>query len=157
RRKLGDLRNARCAVIGSGGAARAVLWALRKAGAEATLVARNRERASDLAQRFKAACPPQRPQNLAGFDVVINATPMGTRGPTVDETAANAEQLRGVRLAYDLVYNPSETRFLREARGAGCDVLGGIEMLLAQAVEQFKLWTGREPEKDVMRAAALNA
>ena len=157
RTKLGDLRDARCAVMGSGGAARAVLWALRKEGAEATLVARNRERANDLAQRFKAACPPQRPEKLSGFDVVINATTMGTRGPTADETPATAEQLRGVRLAYDLVYNPSETRFLREAREAGCDTLGGIEMLLAQAVEQFKLWTGIEPDRDVMRVAALNA
>jgi 3-dehydroquinate dehydratase/shikimate dehydrogenase len=157
RTKLGDLRDARCAVIGSGGAARAVLWALRKEGAEATLVARNRERANDLAQRFKAACPPQRPEKFSGFDVVINATTMGTRGPTANETPATAEQLGGVRLAYDLVYNPSETRFLREAREAGCDTLGGIEMLLAQAVEQFKLWTGVEPDKDVMRVAALNA
>ena len=157
RTKLGDLRDARCAVIGSGGAARAVLWALRKAGAEATLVARNRQRANDLAQRFKAACPPQRPEKFSGFDVVINATPMGTRGVTVNETPATAEQLRGVRLAYDLVYNPSETRFLREARAVGCDTLSGIEMLLAQAVEQFKLWTGSEPDGEVMRAAALDA
>jgi len=155
--KLGDLRGVRCAVIGSGGAARAILWALRKAGAEATLVARNRERANDLAQRFKAACPPRRPEKFSGFDVVINATPMGTLGPTVNETPATAEQLCGVRLAYDLVYNPSETRFLHEARAAGCDTLGGIEMLLAQAVEQFKLWTGSEPDREVMRVAALKA
>jgi 3-dehydroquinate dehydratase / shikimate dehydrogenase len=155
--RLGDLNDVRCAVIGSGGAARAVLWALRKAGAAATLVARNRERANDLAQRFKAACPPQRPEKFSGFDVVINATPMGTRGETVNQTPATAEQLRGVRLAYDLVYNPSETRFLREAHDAGCDTLGGIEMLLAQAVEQFKLWTGSEPDREVMRAAALKA
>jgi 3-dehydroquinate dehydratase/shikimate dehydrogenase len=157
RTKLGDLRDVRCAVIGSGGAARAVLWALRKAGAEATLVARNRERANDLAQRFKAACAPRRPENFSRFDVVINATPMGTRGPTVNQTPATAEQLRGVRLAYDLVYNPSETRFLSEARKAGCEVLGGIEMLLAQAVEQFRFWTGHEPDADVMRAAAAGA
>jgi 3-dehydroquinate dehydratase/shikimate dehydrogenase len=156
-RRVGDLKGLRCAVIGSGGAARAVLWALRKAGAEATLVARNRERANDLAQRFRAACPPQRPEKFNAFDVVINATPIGTRGSTVNETPATAEQLRGVRLAYDLVYNPSETRFLREARDAGCDTLGGIEMLLAQAVEQFKLWMGSEPDQEVMRAAALNS
>jgi 3-dehydroquinate dehydratase / shikimate dehydrogenase len=157
RSRIGDLKGLRCAVIGSGGAARAVLWALRQAGAEATLVARNRERAHDLAQRFKAACPPQRPEKFDGFDVVINATPMGTQGPAVNETPVIAAQLRGVRLAYDLVYNPEETRFLREARDAGCDTLGGIEMLLAQAVEQFKLWTGSEPDREVMRVAALKA
>ena len=157
RNRFGDLSGARCAVIGSGGAARAVLWSLRSAGAQTTLFARTRERANDLAKRFKAACGPGRPENFKGFDMVINATPMGTRGSTIDETAATAEQLRGVRLAYDLVYNPSETRFLREAREAGCDTLSGIEMLLAQAVEQFKLWKGSAPDQNVMRAAALNA
>jgi len=62
--------------------------------------------------------------------------------------------LRGVRLAYDLVYNPSETRFLRAAHAAGCETIGGLEMLIAQAVAQFKLWTGKQPNVDVMRAAA---
>ena len=60
-------------------------------------------------------------------------------------------------MAYDLVYNPLETRFLREARAAGCETLGGMEMLLAQAVEQFKIWIGKDPDVEVMRAAALRA
>ena len=55
------------------------------------------------------------------FDLVINATPLGMRSESEDETAATAEQLRGARLAYDLVYNPRDTRFLRAARAAGCD------------------------------------
>jgi shikimate 5-dehydrogenase len=77
---------------------------------------------------------------------------LGTRGATQDETPAGVEQLRGVGLAYDLVYNPIETCFLRAASEAGCKVLGGMEMLLSQAVEQFRLWTGREPDAGVMRA-----
>ena len=60
-------------------------------------------------------------------------------------------------MAYDLVYNPLETQFLREARAAGCETLAGIEMLLAQAAEQFKIWIGKDPDPDVMRAAALRA
>jgi shikimate 5-dehydrogenase len=62
-----------------------------------------------------------------------------------------------VRLAYDLVYNPTVTRFLQEGRAALCETLGGLEMLLAQAVEQFKIWTGEEPDLEIMRAAALRA
>ena len=62
-----------------------------------------------------------------------------------------------MRLAYDLVYNPLETLFLREARAAGCDTLSGIEMLVAQAIEQFRLWTGQQPEVEVMRLAAMKA
>jgi shikimate 5-dehydrogenase len=62
-----------------------------------------------------------------------------------------------VRLAYDLVYNPLETRFLREAQTAGCETIGGLEMLIAQAVTQFKLWMGREPDVETMRAGAERA
>ncbi len=85
------------------------------------------------------------------FDVVVNATPLGTRGELETETPVTAEQLRGVRLAYDLVYNPLETQFMREARQAGCETVGGLEMLIAQAVEQFRLWTGKEPDVESMR------
>jgi shikimate 5-dehydrogenase len=62
-----------------------------------------------------------------------------------------------VRLAYDLVYNPLETRFLREARIAGCETLGGLDMLVGQAIEQFKLWTDQQPDGGIMRDAAERA
>ena len=68
-----------------------------------------------------------------------------------------AARLRNVRLVYDLVYNPLETRFMREARSAGCETLGGLEMLVTQAAVQFKLWTDKTPNIEVMRAAAINA
>ena len=102
------------------------------------------------------------PRDLSGvaygdFDVVVNATPVGTRGQLENATPATAEQLYGVRLAYDLVYNPTETQFMREALEAGCQTIGGLQMLIAQAVEQFKLWTGVESDAEVMRNAALNA
>jgi shikimate 5-dehydrogenase len=92
--------------------------------------------------------------SFAGFDVVINATPLGTAGQFESETPATAQQLRGARLAYDLVYNPTETRFCREAREAGCEMLGGLAMLVAQAAEQFRLWTGTAAPEDVMYEAA---
>jgi shikimate 5-dehydrogenase len=56
---------------------------------------------------------------------------------------------------YDLVYNPPITRLLREAALAGCQTIGGLEMLVAQAVEQFRWWTGVRPSAGVMREAAL--
>jgi shikimate 5-dehydrogenase len=92
---------------------------------------------------------------FAGFDLVVNTTPLGTRGARETETPANVSQLRGARAAYDLVYNPAETRFMREARAADCDViLGGLSMLVAQAAVQFKLWTGTDAPLEVMQAAA---
>ncbi len=148
------LEGLRCAVIGAGGAARSVVWGLKGEGAIVTLFARDQAKGKTLSDYFEIDCRELVNANFGDFDVVVNATPLGTRGKAEQETPATSEQLRGVRLAYDLVYNPSATRFLSEARAAGCETIGGLEMLIAQAVEQFKLWTGKSPKVDVMRAAA---
>jgi 3-dehydroquinate dehydratase/shikimate dehydrogenase len=153
--KFGPLKNAPCAIIGAGGGARAALWALRKEGAYVVLFARNPDKVRSVAEEFGVEYRPLGKNRFDAFDIVINATPLGTHGELEHHTPASADQLRGVRLAYDLVYNPLETRFLREARSAGCETLGGIEMLVAQAFEQFKLLIGREPDVKVMRAGAL--
>ena len=153
-RELGDLRGARGAVIGAGGAASAALWSFKQAGVRATVFARDLAQASTLARRFGAESSALEAARFAGFDVVVNATPLGTVGQFENETAATASQLGGARLAYDLVYNPTETRFLREARAAGCQTLGGLAMLVTQAAEQFKLWTGGAPPEGVMHEAA---
>ena len=145
---------ARVAVIGAGGAANAALWSLKQKGFEVVLFARDVEKARLLAERFDVSCEPLG-ASFEGFDVVINATPLGSFGPLVDQTAATSDQLRGVKIVYDLVYNPIETRFMREAKRAGCKTLGGLEMLVAQARLQFKLWTGREAPEAAMRKAAL--
>jgi shikimate 5-dehydrogenase len=110
-----------------------------------------------VAHEFGVDCCELTGAHFDQFEIVINATPLGTRGENAEQTPATAEQLSGVRLAYDLVYNPIETRFLREARAAGCETLSGLEMLVAQGVEQFKLWTGLDPNAEIMRAAALTA
>ena len=155
REALGTISNARCAVVGAGGAARACVWALRKEGAQVTIIARDPGQGEFLAKMFAVNYEQLLQNRFRSFDLVVNTTPLGTCGALENQTAATAEQLRGVRMAYDLVYNPMETRFMREARAAGCEVLGGIEMLLAQGVEQFKLWTGDQPNREVMRPTAL--
>ena len=149
-----DLCGARVAVIGAGGAARAVLWALDEWGAWTTLFARDEEKARAVGKELGAEWEKLEGARFKHFDFVINATPLGTRGSLEALTPALAGQLRGVRVAYDLVYNPAETRFLREAREAGCLTFGGLGMLVAQAEEQFRLWTGHEPPPGVMLAAA---
>jgi len=151
--KLGKVDGIRCAVVGTGGAARAALYGLRREGAALTILGRNQQRVSQLAGEFGVACASAH-NRLGEFEVVINATPLGTAGESANETVATADQLRGARLAYDLVYNPSETRFLREAKEAGCDTVGGLSMLVAQGAAQFKLWTGREAPRQEMLAAA---
>jgi 3-dehydroquinate dehydratase/shikimate dehydrogenase len=151
--ELIDLRGARVAVIGAGGAARALLWGLRSRAARATVFARDTVRAHETAESFGAEIEQAEGASFGGFDLVVNATPLGTRGALEGETPATVPQLRGARFAYDLVYNPASTRFIREARDAGCEILGGLPMLVAQAAAQFKLWTGEPAPLEVMRAA----
>lgn len=151
---FGELSRARCAVIGSGGAASAALWSLKQAQANATLFARDATKASALAKKFDVPWMNLEDMRFQGYDIVINATPLGTAGQLENETPAIAQQLRGARLAFDLVYNPTETRFLREAREAGCETLAGLSMLVTQAAEQFSLWTGAEAPDGAMYEAA---
>lgn len=155
--RTGSLEGVRCAVIGAGGAARAVVWALRREQARVTLFCRDPEKAKAIRDQFEVSCHPLAGAAFFESDVVVNTTPLGTLGELETETAVTAEQLRGVRLAYDLVYNPIETQFMREALQAGCDTVGGLEMLIGQALEQFRLWTGKEPDVETMRAAAKRA
>lgn len=148
----GDLNSAKVAVVGAGGAARACVYSLVKEGADVTVVARDVTKAKDLADSFDVGVD-SIPEMFAGFDVVVNSTPLGTKGDTEDQTIAAADQLAGVKLVYDLVYNPIETKLLREAKQAGVKTLGGLEMLIAQGAEQFRIWTGRDAPLDAMTAA----
>ncbi|HST53104.1 MAG TPA: shikimate dehydrogenase, partial [Pyrinomonadaceae bacterium] len=146
-------RGTRVAIIGAGGAARALLWSLREHGARSTVFARDVERARATARDFGAEPAQVEGASFDGFDLVVNATPLGTRGASERETPATVAQLRGARVAYDLVYNPRETRFLREASAAGCATVGGLSMLVAQAAAQLKLWTGLDAPLASMKAA----
>lgn len=154
---FGVLQNAHCAVIGSGGAARAVLWCLNQAGSKVSLFARNEAKGQILAEDFGVEHKSLPGSKFNDFDLVINATPLGTTGVLEEQTPATAAQLSGTRMACDLVYNPQDTRFLREARAAGCQTLGGLPLLVSQAAEQFKLWTGVRAPADVMMQVALEA
>ena len=93
------------------------------------------------------------PPPAGSWDLLVNATPVGTI-PALDETPLPDGPFTG-ELVYDLVYNPPETRLLRDARAAGCHTIGGLDMLVAQAERQFEWWTGHPPAPGVMRDAAL--
>jgi len=156
--EITELRGCHAAVIGAGGAARSLVWGLRKAGVGVTVFARNSARAAKLASEFDVSHAPLEAARFNEFDVVINATTLGTRGGSSEQkTPATAEQLRGARIAYDLVYNPVQTSFTRAAAQAGCETINGLAMLVGQAVEQFELWTGEDAPRDVMRRAAVKA
>jgi len=176
KQRIPDLKHARVAVLGAGGAARAVIYALKQEGADVTVFARDPDKAHDLADEFsvnvlKHSSPPYKggvadaasaadgvvlSQASEIFDIVINTTPLGMRGPNEDQTPLSANDLTGVKFVYDLVTRRDETPLLREARKAGVDAIGGIEMLIAQGVKQFEIWTSREAPTDLMRQAVLD-
>ena len=151
-----ELSGLRVAVIGAGGAARAAVWALLKHNATVTLFARDLAKARTVGQLFDVSYERLSSASFANYDLVINATPLGS-GEFIDQMAATAEQLTGARCVYDLVYNPIETRLLKEARKAGCGTVRGLEMLVAQARNQFELWTGQSPFSKVMYDTAAAA
>jgi len=146
------LNGLRASVLGAGGAARAVGVALASVGCAVQVHARNRAQAGQVAlvaSGETGAWPPE----PGSWDLLVNTTPIGMY-PRVDETPIPRTQLTG-RYVYDLVYNPPVTRLLREAAEAGCQTIGGLEMLVAQAREQSLWWTGTKPPTGVMREAAL--
>lgn len=154
----GDLNGARVAVFGAGGAARACVYALQRENANVTVFARNSEKAKSLAADFGVEIQDLQSQieNLKNFDVIVNATPLGMKkGGLENETPATAEQLKGVGLVYDLVYNPFETRLMREASSVFVPTIGGLAMLVAQAAAQQKIWTGKDAPIKEMSGAAL--
>jgi 3-dehydroquinate dehydratase / shikimate dehydrogenase len=144
------LRGTRAAVLGAGGAARAVAVALKRAGAEVRIYARRPAQAKTVAALVGVRTG-KFPPAPGSWDVLINATSSGT-GATGESVMA------GVRLdgeiVFDLVYAPADTPLLAQARAAGCWTIGGIEMLIAQAERQFEMWTGAPPRPGLFREAA---
>ena len=155
--KITSLTGLRVAVIGAGGVARAALWALADQKAAITLFARDVTRAEQLGKSCGVLVKDLGTASFKNFDLVVNTTPLGSYGNLVEETPATIEQLAGAKLAYDLVYNPQETKFLSNARAAECDTLSGLDMLVAQAKKQFEIWTGLSPDTPTMLVAAQRA
>jgi 3-dehydroquinate dehydratase/shikimate dehydrogenase len=150
-RRRTDTSTLRAVVLGAGGAARAVVCGLASQGSSVCVVARDRAKAEVLAKRFGVAYAAWGELKTIRWDLLVNATPLGTY-PDVEGMPVPGEWLTG-EWVYDLVYNPKETRLLKEASRRGCKVICGSEMLLAQAVEQQVHWFGVPPPEGVMQAA----
>ncbi len=143
-------------VLGSGGAARAVVAALESLGASVTVVARDLDRAESVAALAKGASIAsweEREKVVAASSVVVNSTPLGMNG----EEVVPADSLHDRQVVVDLIYQPARTPLLEAARDAGADAWGGLGMLVHQAAASFRIWTGQEPPLEVMSAAALHA
>ncbi len=143
---------ARATVLGAGGVARAAAFALHGEGAAVTVCARRPEQAAAVARLGAGVRAAPLPPPPGSWDLLVNTTPLGT-WPDVERSPLPEGPFDG-RLVYDLVYNPPETRLLADAARAGCDTVGGLDMLVAQAVRQFAWWTGGTPSAGLFRQAA---
>ena len=146
------VRGLRATVLGAGGAARAVGFALHQAGARVAIAARRPEAAAAAASSIGAITVPW-PPHADSWDVLVNATPVG--GPAAAGTPVG--DLSPAGLVYDLIYEPNPTELMHAATRAGSSVIGGLEMLVAQAERQFALWTGLQPPDGLFADAAAEA
>lgn len=148
------LRGMRCAVVGTGGAARAAVVALAARGSLVTVYGRREEAAKQVAGLVDGGLARVGIPTAATFDLLVNATPVGM-WPAADAAPLEPAVLSSGGIVYDLVYNPQRTVLLRHAAAAGCVTISGLEMLTAQAARQFEWWTGKPAPREVMRAAAV--
>jgi shikimate dehydrogenase len=158
-----DPTGKRCAVVGAGGAGRAVAWALGRHGAaEVVIVNRSPEPAARAAALAGDAGRVGSEADVASLDLIVNATPLGM-GVVVGTDRADEplpvdpELLHAGQLVVDLVYLPAVTPLLRAARDRGAAGVNGLGMLIHQAAHAFRRWTNEDPPLAAMSAAALAA
>lgn len=149
--RFGDLCDARIAIFGAGGAARACVYALKQEGADVSVFVRDPAKAAAFADDMNVATEKMPISSLKGVDIVVNATPIGMKGTLENETLFTADELLGVKFVFDLVTKTAATPLISEAAKAGIPAIGGIEMLIAQGARQFEIWTGREAPIELMR------
>lgn len=160
------LDGARVLMLGAGGASRAIAFtlALKNRLGELLLTDINLSTLEALANDLRNGSParitrfPLEATGLAdaaaGADVIINCTPVGMH-PKEDATVLPSELLKSGQAVFDIVYNPLETRLLKEAKAAGCLAISGVEMFINQAVLQFELFTGEAAPVDIMRQVVM--
>jgi shikimate dehydrogenase len=144
------------AVIGAGGAARAVAYGIQSHGGRLTIVNRSPDRGRLLAGELGGEFIGLDDFRGHGVDILVNATSVGMT-PATDRMPVSRDCLRPGMTVMDIVYNPLETRLLRSARAAGCQVVDGVAMFVHQGAIQFERWTGKTAPVQMMRDTVLNA
>ena len=145
-----ELHKMMVAVVGAGGVARAVVAGLADVGAHITIYNRTLAKAEALAEEFNCRYAPLDQLQRMDAAVVVNCTSIGM-SPNVDASPVPVECIKGNMVVFDTVYNPLETKLLKDAKEAGARTVNGAEMFIRQAMAQYKIFIGQPPEEDVIR------
>lgn len=145
-----DFKGLPVAIMGAGGVARALVAGLVDNGAKVTICNRTIATAQQLAASFDCAYGDMNAIYDIDAKLIINCTSLGMH-PNTDNTSVNSDYFKKDMAVFDTVYNPQETRFLREAKAAGCKTIDGVSMFVNQAADQFKMFTGLDAPKTNMR------
>jgi shikimate dehydrogenase len=160
-----ELSEKKVLLLGAGGAAKAIAFALAKEVGELAILNRAAEKAKELAEALGltlnkkvvggALSPDAIAKNLQDSDVLINATSVGMH-PEANQSIVPPQWLKSDLTVMDIIYNPVETKLAKDAKAAGAKVISGVEMLIYQGAASFEIWTDRSAPIEVMRRAALN-
>ena len=153
------LKGRTCVLLGAGGAGRVAALKLASAGIKKLhLINRTRSKAEDVAKDIQAKYPEVEtsldyPKQGTLIDLLLNATSLGLKPDDPLPVDCEAINLRNVFHAYDMIYQPAQTPFLREAEQAGCRTANGLGMLLYQGTAALEIWTGKSAPTEIMRKA----
>ncbi len=159
-----ELKGRKVLLLGAGGAARAIAYAVSKEADELAILNRTIKPAQELTRLLEKSANKKIisgtlsaediEKDLQDSDILINATSVGMK-PRADESPIPPKLLRRNLAVMDIVYNPLETKLAKDAKEAGAKVVSGVEMLIYQGAAAFEIWTGKSAPVEVMRKAAL--
>jgi shikimate dehydrogenase len=151
-----NVKNSKIIILGAGGAARAVIYGLKQAGATVLIWNRSSERAKALAEEFDLKWIETQilPASIRTANGLVNTTSVGLEQPHSSPVSFDLQPKHWV---CDIVYRPLETKLLKNARDHNLQCLDGLGMLVHQGAKAFELWTGQHPDTDLMRQVALKA
>ncbi len=147
-----ELKDKKTLVLGAGGAARAIIYALKEFGADVYLFNRTKEKAEAIAEELEVEMIEFLEIKDAHFDIIVNATPVGSY-PQIEQSLLTSEQIKKGCVVMDIITNPLETQLLKEAEKAGAVAVSGERMLLHQAAGQYEIWFDKSAPFEVMEEA----
>lgn len=162
-----DLSGKSAGIIGTGGASRAATIGLIQAGiTEINYFSRNVINAAEMINSMRATFPEikfnsfqiQMLKDLSGLAILVNCTPVGMRGNSMDLSPISKyeiEKMNKNTIVYDVIYNPQKTLLLQYAEEAGLTIVNGLDMLIHQGAKALEIWTGKKPDVQTMKIAAL--